>query len=229
MKVSELFGQTNLVESTTADSSFLDDYIPSPALSASSFEEGIRTVFAKVRPDVSEADIREESKIFDALRPTFKVVETRFRFADGEDKKSAVIYVHLNSPFVNGLASIHILPGADFFCELECHVKSKFMVEQHERTDGYFDLLCKTWVSADGLLGSKIQDGLRRMKQVCDNFANWYVELTGEYGPCKMIRTTQNLVEGYSRGGEYRFVAIAGDFYSPSDLTNSDSPATRIF
>lgn len=64
-----------------------------------------------------------------------------------------------------------------------------------------------------------------------NEFIEWYFDVSGEYGKVKMIQVQGSVVEGYSRGGENRFVAIAGDFHTEKDMTEKSRKETekRVF
>ena len=75
---------------------------------------------------------------------------------------------------------------------------------------------------------SKFEAVAKRFQKVVNDFIDWYFEISGEYGKVKLFSTTYNVIDGYSRGGENRFIAIAGDYHCETDLSKDQSD-TRVF
>ena len=72
---------------------------------------------------------------------------------------------------------------------------------------------------------------VKKLKKTIDDFIEWYFDLSGEYGKVKLLQVQGSTVEGYSRGGENRFVAIAGDFCADTDPSDKNKKETqkRVF
>jgi hypothetical protein len=63
-----------------------------------------------------------------------------------------------------------------------------------------------------------------------NEFVDWYMDVSGEYGKVKLFNTTYNVIEEYSSSGKHRFIAIAGDFQSPRDINHDPAkPEKRVF
>lgn len=71
-------------------------------------------------------------------------------------------------------------------------------------------------------------DLVKRFHNTIAEFTEWYFDISGEYGKVKLFGTNYNIIDGYHRSGEQRFVAYAGDFSSEKDLS-SDKIDKRVF
>ena len=76
--------------------------------------------------------------------------------------------------------------------------------------------------TADDMADFGKDELVKRFHNTVDEFSEWYFDIAGEYGKVKLFGTNYNIIDGYHRGGEQRFVAYAGDFCSEKDLSKEE-------
>lgn len=180
-------------------------------------EAGNSTNFSEIDEFLPTETANDLKKSLNTFLKGFKFVNTETKDTDSK--------LNIAYNFTNGLIAeqIYLIINADksgdpyVIVTVHGFVEDKFLTHVKSETD---KLLLEVSDFFDAKKTEKIQklaDTGEKFQEVIKEFSDWYFEMSAEYGTVKLFPTQYNVLEGYHRGGEYRFVAIAGDFHTSRD------------
>lgn len=186
----------------------------------------------------SQADWSEFEKALPAndyhhLLGVVKTLTKGMNFSHSQDKNKMTSYL-----FHNSLVELEILASVSgndkspyVMMMAQVRLSEKLMLSDKQK-----DMDSRSLMNFHLFLHD---DGARReadqvaetCQQTIEDFIEWYFDLSGEYGKVKLLQVQGSTVEGYSRGGENRYVAIAGDFCADKDPSDKNKKETqkRVF
>ena len=178
--------------------------------------------------DFSKIKNGASADVFEVFEESMKTLTKGMVF----DRQQSLSDGHLSFFFHNGLVEMQVLTYISTKKTEEQYINVGVKVDVNEK------LLIEGADNSTTLINafayfdnSRPEFEMKKMEAInasIQEFADWYFDISGEYGKVKLIGGTHNLVDGYSRGGEQRFTAVAGDFHCESDGSNSEAQK-RIF
>ena len=166
--------------------------------------------------DISKSFAPHVKEYFEQLAQHFKFVEEHSDPNSDSNEKREFL-------FTNGFLDLSIsIQGKTFktspFIILNgiVTVNSKYLVQPpNSNPDNVFVKFTDVISSAPD--GKDILKSIGDFNSKVKEFIDWYFDITGEYGKVKLFRTQYNIINGYHKGDENRWVAYAGDFHTGAD------------
>lgn len=168
------------------------------------------------------------SEVYEAFEESMKVLTKGLIF----DRQESATNDHVSFYFHNGLLEMQVYTyvsnkkNDDQYVNLgvKVDVSKKLLVETKDNSSSLINTF--TYIDAQS-----IETQMKKVETInkhIQEFVDWYFDLSDEYGKVKLIGSSYNLVDGYHRSGEQRFIAVAGDFHCVSD-SSDDETQKRIF
>ena len=183
-------------------------------------------------PDWSQFKDRLSNDKFNNFMNVVSLFTKGLKFVHAEDKNNMMSY-----QFANTLVELEILAGLSgkdepyIMLMVVARIANKLMIERPDSSADDRTLLNFHVFMHDDSAVTEAEGIAKNAQKTIDEFVEWYFDMSGEYGKVKLLQVQGSTIEGYSRGGENRFVAIAGDFCADKDPTdkNQKEIQKRVF
>lgn len=178
--------------------------------------------------DVSEFRSQLSNETYSHLQDLLKVYLKGFKFVNEVESVERARQFH----FTNSLLDVEMfinISGKDekyIMLSIFANVNDRYLIGNDKSTNSHMIEIAE-FLTGDDRFKSAM-DNAHAFQKTVNEFIDWYMEISGKYGKIKLFPSTYNLIDGYSRGGEMRFIAVAGDFHCERDLSK-DKIETRIF
>lgn len=173
-------------------------------------------------------DEKEQSQIITALNEITK----GFKFDRQELKENNGVtkgnFLYFNNALIELQLTINANKSEDkngalqkyMMINIEAKVQDRYLIPTDNQNH---NTLVRVMEFVNANNSTKLQNVANTFQKTVNDFVEWYFDISGQYGKVKLLGTTYNVIDGYSRGGEYRFIAIAGDFHCETDLSKDQS------
>jgi len=184
--------------------------------------------------DWSEFEKALPANDFHHLSSLVKALTKGMSFSHSTDKNKMTSFLYNNSLVeIEILASISGKEDAPYIMMMaQVRLTEKLMLSDKQKDMDSRTLMNFHLFLHDDNARKDADRTAETYQKTIDDFIEWYFDMSGEYGKVKLLQVQGSTVEGYSRGGENRYVAIAGDFCAdkdPSNTNNTKETQARVF
>lgn len=190
-------------------------------------------------PDFSEYKAKLPADMYAKFEEMIDLYTKGFKFVKSVKRDGSDILDH---HFTNGLLDLMLhlgiseskkvdTNGTNYYIlsSVRCSINPKYIIPPvgKDSDDAHALALFNEFLHDSSDISAMTLMG-KNMQSTISQFTDWYFEMSGELGNIKIKPTNYNIIEGYHKGGENRFVAYAGDFVTDRDCS-TDKTEQRIF
>ena len=178
--------------------------------------------------DWSEFEKAIPTNDFHHLMSLVKMLTKGMSFSHSEAKNKMTSYL-----FHNSLVETELLIGVSgnenpyIMMMIQVRLSEKLMLSDNQKDADTRSLMNFHLFLYDDKNKKEADQVVEVCQETINEFVEWYFDLSGEYGKVKLLQVQGSTVEGYSRGGENRYVAIAGDFCADKYPSNKNKKETQ--